>query len=215
MTIKYGGRRLGIAATLALAACADRSGNDESAAPAQPPEARAAAKPAAEIPPAPTMPGPDLDAVLALTPDCQFGEPLASIFARMTIIDPRTGESRPGNPIEVPGFAEPLIPTFERAVIGTDHGEEKPVTAELAIPGIWRGLRIAALHLFYLEESDVSSREVLFLEPPERVLDLLNRRGFALGVLGQGRRVDDGQLIETWISVDHDPRGARLRCATG
>jgi hypothetical protein len=212
--MKYGSRQIGVVAALALAACGDRSAGEESA-PAPSSEARAVAKPAGGTPPAPAPPGPDLDAVLALTPDCRFGEPLASIFGRMTIIDPRTGESRRGNPIEVPGFAEPIRPTFERAVIGTDHGEEKHVSAELAIPGSWQGMRVSELRLFYLEESHVSSREVRFLEPPERVLDLLNRRGFALGAIGHGRSTDDGQLIDTRISLDRDPGGALLRCSTG
>ncbi len=206
---------IGVAAALGLAACADRNSANESAKQAPPSAARAVAKPDGETPPAVAPFGPDLDAVLALTPDCRFGEPLASIFGRMAVIDPRTGESRRGDPIAVPGFAEPIRPTFERAVIGTDHGEEKQVTAELAIPGSWQGLRVAGLRLFYLEESDVSSREVRFLEPPDRVLALLNRRGFALGTIGHGRRTDDGQLIETWISLNDDPGGALLRCATG
>ena len=166
-------------------------------------------------PPAAAVAEADLDAVLALTPDCRIGEPLASIFRQMTVIDPETFESRQGRPIRIPGRDEPVAPTFGRTVTPLDHGAEIEVVASLPLTGRWHGLRVAGLRLSYIEESDVSAREILFREPAERVRRRLNRNGFGLPPIGEVSAVDPGEGIETLIGVDRTPSGSALQCATG
>lgn len=166
-------------------------------------------------PPATAAAEADLEAVLALTPDCRFGEPLASIFQQMTVIDPESFESRQGRPIRIPGRDEPLAPSFRRTVTPLKHGAEIEVVASLPLTGRWRGLRVAGLRLRYVEESDVSAREILFREPAKRVRRRLNRTGFALAATGEVRPVDSGEGIEMLIGVDRSEAGSTLQCATG
>ena len=214
-TLGYGNRQLAIAAALVVSACSGQSATDEAAGETAPPsESRVAAKQVVEPLPG-EVPGPDLDAVLTLTPDCQLGEPLASIFRQMTTIDPRTYESSAGRPIRVPGFADPIPPTFHRTVTGTDHGEEREVVADLPLAGLWNGLRVARLRSDYFEESDVSSQEVHFREAPERVREVLNRSGFQLPAVGHGRVLNPEAVVETSIGVDPISGGAVLACRTG
>lgn len=203
-----------LAAALAVAACAEDGRSDGSPPQAPPAEARADAKQAA-APPRAEVSAPDLEAVLALSPDCVLGEPLASIFQQMTVIDPETFESRQGEAIRIAGLARPLQPTFRRTVTALDHGAEVEVVAELPLNGRWRGLRVAGFRLNYIEESDVSAREIRFDEPAGRVRQVLNRHGFALPATGQVRSVDPGDGVESLIGVDADGSGSSLQCATG
>jgi hypothetical protein len=207
-------RHFAIAAAVALGACSGQSAADESANQTPPSETRAAAKQVAE-PLQGEVPGPDLGAALTLGPDCQLGEPLASIFRQMTTIDPRTYESSAGRPIRVSGFADPIPPTFHRTVIGTDHGEEREVVADLPLSGLWHGLRVARLRSNYFEESDVASQEVHFLESPERVREVFNRIGFRLPDIGHARALNPEDLVQTSIGVDPIAGGASLACKTG
>jgi len=181
---------------------------------------RAAREEAASIPPTgpPSQPLPvDLGSVLDLQSmaDCSRGPRLAAIFERMVRVDQTTFESRRGGPIEVPGYARPLVPTFERTRETGGNRDIREVTADLDLPGRWHGLAIAGLRRSFYEESDVSSVSIRFAEPPDRVRETLVRNGFSLPPVDEMRDVGDDTGISLSIGVERLDGGAALTCATG
>ena len=114
--------RVILAIAAALLVLPTGCGNEQSSPP-PPPQA-------AQAPPAPpARPEPvDLGRALGLDSlaDCARSPALASILERMVRSDPETFESRRGGPIRVPGYARPLIPTFERT---REIGGQSPTSA--------------------------------------------------------------------------------------
>jgi hypothetical protein len=168
-------------------------------------------------PPAPPQPV-DLGSALALgrLADCSQSPALASVLEQMVRIDPRTFESRRGGPISVPGYDRPITPTFERRREVSGSTDIREVTSDLDLPGRWHGLAMTGLRRSFTEESDVSSIEIRFAEPPERVRDTLVRHGFGLPPVGEFREFDQGGSVVTMIiGVDRIDGGAALTCATG
>jgi hypothetical protein len=168
-------------------------------------------------PPAPPRPV-DLGSALELgrLADCSQSPALASVLEQMVRTDPRTFETRRGGPISVPGYDRPITPTFERRREISRNTDIREVTADLDLTGRWHGLAITGLRRSFTEESDVSSIEIRFAEPPERVRDTLVRHGFSLPPVGEFREFDEGGSLGTMmIGVDRIDGGAALTCATG
>lgn len=159
----------------------------------------------------------DLGSVIGLgrLVDCSQSPALASVLEQMVRIHPQTFESRRGGPISVPGYDRPLVPTFERTREIDGNADIRAVTADLHLPGRWHGLEVTGLRRSFYEESDVSSFEVRFAEPPERVRDTLVRHGFRLSPVGEHRELDEVEGITMVIGVDRIDGGAALTCATG
>ncbi|HYN46678.1 MAG TPA: hypothetical protein VES64_08310 [Allosphingosinicella sp.] len=181
---------------------------------ASPPPQQAIEKPPPTPAPADRV---DLGSALSLDrlADCAREPALASILEQMVRIDPQSFESRRGGPISVPGYAQPITPTFERRREMAHNSDIREVTADLDLPGRWHGLAVTGLRRSFYEESDVASFEVRFAEPPERVRDTLVRHGFRLSPVGEFRELDEGEGITMVIGIDRIDGGAALTCATG
>jgi hypothetical protein len=177
------------------------------------PSARTGAAPGLPIPTGPA----DLGAALGLASlaECRPGTALASILEQMVRTDSRTFESRRGGPISVPGHAQPLVPTFERRREVEGNADIREVTADLALTGRWHGLAVNGLRRSFFEESDVSSFEIRFAEPPQRVRETLVRHGFRLPTVGDFADVGEGEEISAAIAVERREGGASLICAIG
>jgi hypothetical protein len=205
---------LAVAAWLLLA---PRPSNEPAASnrtAAAPPPVKSGAAPAPAIPAGPA----DLGAVLGLASlaDCRPGTVLASILEQMVRTDPRTFESRRGGPISVPGHAQPLVPTFERRREVEGNADIREVTADLALTGRWHDLAVTGLRRSFFEESDVSSFEIRFAEPPGLVRETLVRHGFRLPTVGDFADVGEGEdEVSAAIAVDRIENGAALICAIG
>jgi hypothetical protein len=156
----------------------------------------------------------DLGPVLAFSGECDIDEPLASIFTAMVKLDPQTWEASAGDPVPVPGFERPIAPTFERTVAPLPNGSERHVIAGLPLTGTWHGLRVVGLKLDFFEESDVSSRQILFEQPAEPVRDALRAAGFDLPPVGDFREMEGEGMLPS-IGVDREGSGAALICTTG
>ena len=189
----------------------ESTASNRTAAAAPPAASRAQALPSAPTPPA------DLGVALGLASlaDCRPAAALESILAQMVRTDPRTFESRRGGPITVPGHAAPLIPTFERKREVEGNTDIREVTADLALAGRWHGLAVSGLRRSFFEESDVSSFEIRFAEPPQRVRATLVRHGFRLATVGDFADVGDEEAAPAAIAVDRTEEGAALICAIG
>ena len=159
----------------------------------------------------------DLGASLGLASlaDCRPGTALASILEQMVRTDSRTFESRRGGPISVPGHARPLVPSFERRREVDGNADIREVTADLALTGRWHGLAVSGLRRSFFEESDVSSFEIRFAEPPQRVREILIRHGFRLPTVGDFADVGEEEGVSAAIAVDRIENGAALICAIG
>lgn len=172
--------------------------------------------PAGPAPPSRESAGPvDLGSILAFSSQCEIGEPLAAIFTAMVKIDQETWEASAGDPVSVPGFDRPIATTFKRTISPSGQRDgERHVVAGLPLSGIWHGLRVNGLRLDFYEESDVSSREIHFEEPPERVREALGAAGFDLSPVGAYREMEGEGMVPS-IGVDRDGSGAALICTTG
>lgn len=183
----------------------------------QPPPPPAPPPPVAKAPPPPPAPPEpvDLGAVLGLDSlaDCGRSPALASIVDQMVRVDQQTFESSRGGPIEVAGYDRPIIPTFERIREVEGNTDIRAVTADLDLPGRWHGLAVTGLRRSFHEESDSSSLEIRFAEPPERVRETLVRNGFGLPPVGEMRELE-AEGLSTVIGVERIEGGAALTCAT-
>jgi hypothetical protein len=165
-------------------------------------------------------PGPaapvDLGAALDLgrLADCSQSPALASVLEQMVRIDPETFESRRGGPIRVPGYAQALVPTFERTREIEGNADIRAVVADLDLPGRWHGLAVTGLRRSFYEESDVGAFQVRFAQAPERVREALNRQGFRLPPVGALREIDE-EGITTSLGIERSEGGAALTCTTG
>ena len=179
--------------------------------PPPPPPPVAKAPPAPPAPPEPV----DLGAVLGLDSlaDCGRSPALASIVEQMVRVDQQTFESSRGGPIEVAGYDRPIVPTFERTREVEGNTDIRAVTADLDLPGRWHGLAVTGLRRSFHEESDSSSLEIRFAEPPERVRETLIRNGFSLPAVGEMRELE-AEGLSTVIGVERIEGGAALLCAT-
>lgn len=166
---------------------------------------------------APRPPEPvDLGEALALdrVADCARSPALASVLDQMVRVDPQTFESRRGGPINVPGHAQAIVPTFERTREIEGNADIRAVVADLDLQGRWHGLAVAGLRRSFYEESDVGAFQVRFAEPPERVREVLNRNGFRLPAVGELREIDE-EGITTSLGIERTEGGAALTCTTG
>ena len=159
----------------------------------------------------------DLDAVLRFSRPaaCETDAPLRSILEQMTRQDPVTFEALPPSPVAVPGFPERIQPRFTRTRTVEGNTDMREVTIELAIPGRWHGLHVTRLVRRFGEESDSSSMEIQFAEPPQRVHAVLRRLGFRLGSIGTWRETESGEGIGVSVLVSRIEGGASLVCAIG
>ncbi|WP_129793026.1 hypothetical protein [Sphingosinicella sp. CPCC 101087] len=157
----------------------------------------------------------DLGPVLAFSPKCEIGEPLATIFSSMVKFDPKTWEASAGDPVALPGFDHPITPTFERAVTPLGQGgSQRHVVAGLPLSGSWHGLRVSGLVFDFYEVSDVAARKIRFEEEAERVRGALMAAGFDLPPVGDFREMEGEGMLPS-IGVERDGSGAALTCTTG
>ena len=159
----------------------------------------------------------DLDGVLRFSRPaaCEMDAPLRSIVERMSRQHPETFEALPPPPIAIPGFPERITPRFTRTRTVEGNADIRDVTIELAIPGRWHGLAVTRLIRRFGEESDGSSLEIQFAEPPRRVHGVLRRMGFRLGPIGTWRETETDDGIGMSVSVSRIEGGASLACAIG
>ncbi|WP_162806508.1 hypothetical protein [Sphingosinicella terrae] len=166
------------------------------------------------IAPDPSSPR-DLAAILTLSPECELGQPLASIFEQIVVIDPETFEASRGRPVAVPGFAEPIAPRFVRRVQPLEPGGHlRHVSAGLPLRGVWHGLEVTAVEFDFYEESDVAGRRIRFADSPERTREILSRNGFALPPVGEFREMEGEGMLPS-IGIERLPNGSALTCTTG
>jgi hypothetical protein len=157
----------------------------------------------------------DLKSVLAFSPGCEIGEPLATIFSSMVKFDPKTWEASVGDPVALPGFDHPITPTFERAVTPLGQGgSQRHVVAGLPLSGSWHGLRVSGLVFDFYEVSDVAARKIRFEEEAERVRGALMAAGFDLPPVGDFREMEGEGMLPS-IGVERDGSGAALTCTAG
>ncbi|HST37300.1 MAG TPA: hypothetical protein VLK25_11805 [Allosphingosinicella sp.] len=158
----------------------------------------------------------DLGIALALDrlADCARSPALASVLDQMVRVDPQTFESRRGGPIRVPGYAQALVPTFERTREIEGNADIRAVVADLELAGRWHGLGVTGLRRSFYEESDVGAFQVRFAETPERVREVLDRQGFRLPPVGALREIDE-EGMTTSLGIERSDGGAALTCTTG
>lgn len=161
---------------------------------------------------------PDLGHVLRFRrpASCEMSAGLRRIYDQMVNLHPETGEAQRPAPIAIPGRPAPIVPRFERTRRVDDRADMREVTVELPLAGRWRGLRVISLRLYFMEESDVGSRDIVFADPPAVVRRRLNRAGFRLPALGDWRVTDPGaEGITVEMGLHQDERGVALICSTG
>src|ERR1044072_8170802 len=144
-----------------------------------------------------------------------MADPLENIFDRMMVLDLQTYESRPTPAIAVRVLPAQILPLLERTGRVEAGLDERTVTVDLDLPGLWHGLRVVRLRRVYIEESDSAVSEIHFADPPERVRTVLNRAGFRLPRVGQWRGAQPGQEVGASRRVEAIEGGAALACAAG
>jgi hypothetical protein len=112
---------------------------------------------------------------------CETNETLTSIFETLEKWNPAAPETR--RPVQVPGFAQPIMPTQLRRTSAVETSSE----TILPLHGEWLGLKVTSLAVDAAEESDNISDEIRFSDSPARVRAALNRHGFNLPVPGEWR----------------------------
>jgi hypothetical protein len=129
---------------------------------------------------------PDLSALLRFEDPavCVTNETLEAIFETLLKWNPATPET--GRAVQVPGFAQPIMPTQLRATSAVETSNE----TILPLHGEWHGLKVTALAVDADEESDNISNEIRFSDSPAHVRAVLNRHGFDLPAPGEFRRTN-------------------------
>ncbi|KSB87911.1 hypothetical protein AS593_02105 [Caulobacter vibrioides] len=85
--------------------------------------------------------------------------------------------------------------------------------AHVPLSGTWRGLKVRDVAVAGLLESE-GSWWISFDAPWSQVLREANAAGFGLD--REGRRIDEGEVMDLTVAVERDPSGgARLRCSYG
>jgi hypothetical protein len=147
-------------------------------------------------------PLPNLDRVLEFDEpgDCVFGSNLRRIIRGLTT----TGGDQilPGTPFRVQGYDAWLVPTYHRS-------EDGLVTATLPLTGTWHGLKVSRI---YTEVQFHRYFEIRFLEPPERIRQVLNEAGFVLPAVGERRVTSEVHDFQSWQAVVELPGGGALAC---
>lgn len=143
------------------------------------PSATAASKPS------PSQPR-DLSALLRFEDPatCKDNETLASIFETLLKWNPASPET--GRAVQVPGFAQPIMPTQLRRT----NPPERSYETVLPLHGKWLGLNVTSLAVDATEQSDNIADQIRFSDSPARVRAVLNRHGFDLPVPGEFRRTN-------------------------
>jgi hypothetical protein len=151
------------------------------------PDVHAPATPAATTasPAGPSRPK-DLSALLRFEDPatCKTNETLEAIFETLLKWNPASPET--GRAVQVPGFAQPIMPTQLRraSAVGTSNETILPLHGE------WLGLNVTSLAVDAAEESDNIADQIRFSDSPARVRAVLNRHGFDLPVPGEFRRTN-------------------------
>lgn len=151
------------------------------------PDRNAPAAPSATTASTPSASRPrDLSALLRFEnpATCETNETLTSIFETLLKWNPAAPETR--RPVQVPGFAQPIMPTQLRRTSGVETSSE----TILPLHGEWLGLKVTSLVVDAAEESDNISDQIRFSDSPARVRAVLNRHGFDLPTPGEWRRTD-------------------------
>lgn len=141
--------------------------------------------------------------------DCELGKPLKRITEGMWRYDETAGKIVGGSARVVPGIGL-VRPRFTRTVRSEGGAEFE---ASLPVRGLWHGLEVSRIVDEGVEESDVGSFQIRFLETPERVREVLNKQGFELSPVGQYRELDPGAGLSGSIWVKKVPGGAMLGCS--
>ena len=163
---------------------------------------------------------PNLDAILNFEKpsNCRKSNSLYNLFWRMVRIDRKTGISSPGKPITVPGFAQPIIPTFDRNHEVSDGKDVADVIAKLPLLGRWHGLQVQRLFLYYGESSSLIHYQIDFKEKPKVVKLALDAAGFKLNQIGKIKVISAkaaNSSIDVGMYVDKSLEGgSSLVCST-
>lgn len=168
-------------------------------------------------PPVATPAQQDLGTVLAFSDpsSCGMAPRLEMIFGQMSPVDDGRQGVSAGKPIAVSGFANPLVPTIRiTRDVAADHKSIR-VIADLAVPGIWYGLRVSRLRSDFILQSDVGEDQIRFLEEPSKVREILNQHGFKLPPVGEGRpTTTDSEGVVVQIGLKAVDGGTALACWT-
>lgn len=134
---------------------------------------------------------------------CKDNEALASIFEILLKWNPASPET--GRAVQVPGFAQPIMPTQLRRT----NPPETSYETVLPLHGKWLGLNVTSLAVDATEQSDNIADQIRFSDSPARVRAVLNRHGFDLPVPGEFRRTNPefGK-----IAVIESDGGSALAC---
>jgi hypothetical protein len=129
---------------------------------------------------------------------------------KMLIDDLRTMEPGGANAtLTLPGSSAPLHPQVQRVALKEG---KSAIISQLAAPGSLEGLKVTALRTSSFDGGDLYTTQVRFQESPEKVLRVLNGRGFELPKVGELKTVDleDGALM---LGVEGIEGGSALTCA--
>ena len=126
---------------------------------------------------------------------CEYGAPLERISNGLAVWDEATQSNRAGPPIDVPGLAQPVVPTLTPM-------PDNYFRARAEVPVRWRGLNVTGIETVYMPETDDIAHYVTFAEPRARALAVLIANGIALDPATGEADVD--------VSVPDGPASAGL-----
>jgi hypothetical protein len=146
---------------------------------------------------------PNLERILAFAEPrtCRPGEPLRRLFEGLSRWNGERMRNEPGRPFRIEGLERPVEPRLVPAADGYWR-------AFAPIRGRWHGLTVTAVQTYFRPETDIGWDEILFADPPERVLQVLDALGFGLDPSLHSAEADSGLPDrEARVSISLYPRG--------
>ena len=142
-------------------------------------------------------PGPPPFAIedVDFTADCA---PNAAFERLLTVLLPQTASESDA----LPGFDEPL---FDAVSGHTSH------VLRFAKARNWHGLHLAEARLLFGIESGPANYSLVFADPPERVGEVWNARGWRLPPVGERSTLGD-EVILTAVGVEADGELTTVTC---
>lgn len=142
--------------------------------------------------------------------DMTYCTPAPSFLTVLGILSPV--DTVTGAPVEpIAGLA----PQIDGARIGEPviDSEGTTHTLNVTLEAQWHGLRLAGIAHVWTEASDHSELSLRFADPPGDTVAALNRLGFALAP--DGRRIEEADVLSTYLVVTPDGEGSRFTCSAG
>ena len=151
--------------------------------------------------------------------NCEPSPALARVFDRVLAYDESSGRYQTGGNITLAGISAAMSPSLKVTQQNSDGLRMTEYESSVRIPpgGRWHGLkmsRIVVSHLDVEDSDDSDVRSINFLESPETVRRVLNKRGFGIPAPPDYRQLEDG-VCGGSMQVVAIPGGAALQCGYG